>query len=218
MSEFSYNIGQLRASYNTKRAMLEERVNTSHNGLQSLQEESVRLAKVSEALSRLCELATRDSLDKLEVLISYALQTIMDDDTYRFSIKPRELKTGVVYEFFYSKQGMPEFPLTNPGGNAVGDTSGGGVKDIVSVMLSIIIPVILDPSSRRFAALDERFKHLSHRYLARVVEVIDFMKAKLGYQFLLITQREELLQAADKAYRVSMVNKETVFTEISAKG
>lgn len=173
--------------------------------------EKIRVLSLSAAvLSKLAELSRRDSINKVEALMSYVLQTILDDQSYRFMIQSREVKTGILYEFFYAKQGKSPVP--------VNDSSGGGVGDILSVFLEIIIQLMLRPKDRRFFILDERFAHLSPEYHTRIAEVIRKVADSLDCQFVIITQERMAFPAiADKVYFFSCNNRTTEVKDVSCK-
>jgi len=198
---------KVSATIAAKRELLAKQLADAESLIASASSKVELLDKVGHVLSKVAELSRRDTINRLEVLISYALQTILDEPSYRFFIQEREQKNGIIYEFMYEKFGLPPVPLG-------ADTSGGGVGDIASTFLAIIIPIFLNQKARRFVVLDERFKHLHVSNLSRVAQVIKFLSQKLGIQFLIVTQREELLQAADKAYRFTNKTGSTVVKEL----
>jgi len=162
--------------------------------VKEIEEAQLTGKKVKEVLLRLTELAKRGAITQVEELGTYALQTVLDEPSYKFSIVPKEFRGGVIYVFMYEHFGQEPVKLS---------AAGGGVKDLISTFLAIIIPIVLDPSARRFVVLDERFKHLSAKYLPRVAKVIKFLSDRLGIQFFIVTQREQLREAADVLYFLS---------------
>lgn len=94
----------------------------------------------------------------------------------------------------------------------IADGHGGGVSDIVSFVLRVIVMCLSRPRLRRVMVLDESFRHVSPEYLRGVSVLLKELNKKLGIQFLMVTHKEELLDAADVVYRTKNVDGETAFT------
>jgi DNA repair exonuclease SbcCD ATPase subunit len=191
-----------------RQSVVQDMLTNSGSVLAALEETQVECAKVIEVLAKVGELSRGDTITKLEKLISYALQTILDEPTYEFMVTERELRGTIAFEFMYSKFGNPPVYLSE-------DSSGGGVCDIVSTFLAIIIPIFVDKKARRFVVLDERFKCLSDEYLPRIAQVLKFLQKRLKIQFVIITQHKELKEAGDKVYYFSNTSGETTIKDIT---
>jgi hypothetical protein len=84
------------------------------------------------------------------------------------------------------------------------DGHGGGVADVASFLLRVVMLVIVSPALSRVLILDESFKHVSNDYLNGVAHLIKRLNQKLGIQFILVTHKDELLDTADVIYRATL--------------
>jgi DNA repair exonuclease SbcCD ATPase subunit len=60
------------------------------------------------------------------------------------------------------------------------------------------------PRSRNVLILDEPFGNLSVDLMPRASEMIKQISERLGLQIIMVTHAEELIQAADKTFRVNI--------------
>lgn len=153
------------------------------------------LKQAVDVFTKISELSRRETLDKVEKLITFVLRSILANDTYSFFINDTEHRNNIVYQFSVSRYGQPPTPLVR--------ASGGGVRDIVSVFLSMIVSILQNPEQRRFFAFDERFGHLSKEHQSRISHTLKYFAEKLGCQFLGVSQHDEMCDVADKIYRFS---------------
>lgn len=166
----------------------------------------LQLQQVIDVLSRVAELSRRDTIDKIEQLISFALQNIFREADYKFFIKSTEQKNGVIFSFLLQEAGLPPYPIH--------EAVGGGVGNVISTFLAIIVSVLQNPKGRRFFVLDERFKHVSSDNQERIAETLRFFSERLNCQFLIISHNKEIIKAGDKIYNFTKVKGATKAKEI----
>lgn len=93
------------------------------------------------------------------------------------------------------------------------DEEGGGLLDIISLALKVVLWSLENPRSRATLLEDEPMKNLgSLRPLA--VKLLKRMSQDLGIQYLIITHEDELAEVADKAWRVVYRNGESKVSQI----
>ncbi len=155
--------------------------------------------------SRLSELSRRETIDKVEKLVTYALQTVFDD-SYNFFITDKEQKNSVIYAFMMQNDGQPPYPVK--------ENAAGGERNIVGAFLGIIVSILQNPNQRRFFGLDERFKHVSREHQTRIAKVLRSFADKLDCQLLLSSHKDEMLEIADKAYYLKKRNGKTAVKEL----
>ena len=103
--------------------------------LSEAQHKSIVLEKSLEALARLTELKKRETTEKIEVIVTQGLQTILENPTYQFKIEESIKRKQVAYAF---KVYSDEIPL----GLDILEGHGGGVAAIVSFLLRILFLVL----------------------------------------------------------------------------
>ncbi len=137
------------------------------------------------------ELEQRVLRDKVEGLVTAGLQTIFGGG-YSFSVEVKTLRGQAAMEFTVSRDGVVRDPM---------DSHGGGLVNIVSMVLRLVI-VALTPGLSRTVVLDEPFAHLSQGYIEGVSRFIREIVDSTGIQLLIVSHEAEIAEVADKAYRL----------------
>jgi len=101
------------------------------------------------------------------------------------------------------------FVASNYGGveivTPVMDSRGGGVVDVVSLALRVLVAYATTPAQAPIV-LDEPGKHLSEGYSRALGELIRAISEETGRQFVVVTHDPRLAEVADVAYTVGMEN------------
>jgi len=91
---------------------------------------------------------------------------------------------------------------------------GGGVIDILSFALRILIWTLKEPRTEPIMILDEPMKFVDKERLGDVGLMISEMSRMLDMQFIMVTHEDRLVDAADKAYRVYQRNAVSIVEEV----
>lgn len=127
-------------------------------------------------------------------LVSMALSSVFPDP-YQFNLD-FELKRGKTEcNLYFTKDNKKFNPL---------QSSGYGVIDIASFSLRVALWSLSNPVSRNTLILDEPFKFVSKDYLSKVAEMIKEISNKMGLQIIMVTHLNELMDSADKTFKVDM--------------
>lgn len=78
----------------------------------------------------------------------------------------------------------------------------GGVVDVVSFLMRVLVMLLMVPRPRRFLALDESMKHLSSDLRPAAAQLMRDLCDQLGVQIILVTHGEEFVEQADKVYHI----------------
>lgn len=151
-------------------------------------------SKVVEALKFIVEKTTEKDLRKVEQLTTMGLHRVIEDQ--RISCK-------VVAE------GASKVHITGCQGGFEGSfvkSFGGGVWNVVSVILRII--AVLRMKQRKRLFLDESLNNLHVSYLGNMGDLLRSLVEKLGFKSLLITHQERLAERANRVYVASSRNGE----------
>lgn len=142
--------------------------------------------------------------DKVQNVISDALKEIYGDQySIQFDYSMKRNKTSV--DIYLTKHTQL--------GNVIRkqDGFGGGVSDVISLPLKLLVLMALKDNSKILIA-DEPGKHMDQRidkfgYFLRAVS------QKLGVQLIILTHHESLAQFADSVYQISMKNEVTTLVQ-----
>ena len=135
----------------------------------------------------------------IEEMVTTALQAVFEED-YQFVID------------FDIKRNKPEAKInlklrgeeTDPK-----DSCGGGVLDVASFALRVVLWSIENPKSSNVIILDEPMKFL-HGRIENAMKMIKDLSKKLGIQFIIVSQMEEFAENADKVFLVTHNNKHSI--------
>lgn len=168
-----------------------------------LDSETSILGLTSTALETLLNQVSVESLESVERLVTYGLQTIFDDQHIQFKIEVQN-KRGVQWMEPKLVKGGVEAPIL--------DAFGGGPASVVAFLPRLMVcrrlglaPVLL---------LDESFSMVSSGYVGNVAKLLRELAEKFGFTIILVTHQEEFLQYAHHKYVVKESSGGTVFTPV----
>lgn len=134
---------------------------------------------------------------KIEKLANYGLEKIFGDDI-RLKIEQKIKNNRVSNEVKVQKKFDTEWVSLD-----VMDAEGGGMVDVVSFLMRVIVMCLMVPRPRRLLVLDEFAKHLSADFRPKVASFMKELTEKLGVQIILVTHALELTESADVVYNMS---------------
>lgn len=142
-------------------------------------------------LQRVSESARKIAIDKLERIVSNALQYVLGPN-YSFKVSLRQ-----------NNLGRPEadFLVVTKTGSKVVESlptlgKGGGVIDVLAVALKFAMLEIEDNDG--IIWLDEPFKHVSEEYIENAGRLLKFMGETSGRQIIVITHNPRLADMCNK--------------------
>lgn len=161
--------------------------------------EAVKARAAVEVVNAATELRRQELRDRVEELVTKGLRAVFERTDLRFSFKlsTRSDRFGVE-PVLISGFGDEELEVE------IADGHGGGVADIVAFLLRVVVLCLARPKLSRVMILDETFKHVSPEYLRGVAVLLKELSESAGMQFVLVTHKPELLDAADVIYRASL--------------
>lgn len=202
------NINELKnkfATYKAEYSIIKESLNNKTNELNEL---SIYYDNIQKARLVVAEAGkhTQSYLkDYIENMVTTALQSVFEED-YKFIID------------FDIKRNKPEASMKLLiRGEEVDPSSsvGGGILDITSFALRIVLWSITNPQSSNTIILDEPAKFL-HGQIDEAIKMIKDISNKLGLQFIIVSQIPEIAEGADKIFEVTHNNKYSEVKELIA--
>ena len=193
-----------------KKLALKEELNTQVERKKILKKKIRFADDCIEVFQLLSELKKKQVKKKIEGLITKGLRTIFERDDYRFVIE-MEQKRGVMTArpLLYSKFGKEEFV------SEIIEGHGGGVVNVVSFILQVIVLLAIRPKLERILVCDEPFENVSKEYLSNVAEFMRYLADLTKMQFVMITHKPEFLEVANKKFEVRLNRQqESIIKEI----
>lgn len=175
-----------------ERSAVELALDTATEEVTRLQEMSRIAEEVRVFFSVLSDSQRKELEAKVESLVDYGVQSVFGPH-YRFKVTSELRGKSVRTEFWLVENGL-QLPLL--------DATGGGVGDVVSFLLRVVILCMARPIQRRVLVLDEPFKFVSASHFQTLGALLGELSTSLGLQLLMVTHKPELLDAATTIVRV----------------
>lgn len=189
-------LGEMGESYKKQLVKLQAR-------LQKIESYEILVSQAVAVLDVLKEKKERASKGVVEDLVSYGLNAIFgEDQPFRITLETKQKSVYAYLGLGEEKQDLIR-------------SKGGGYIDLISVLTVLTLLLKEKPGLQRFIVLDESFSEIGREHLDKVGEFLRFLVTKLDLTILLVTHQVELLEFADKVYRVDKKpGQYTTFEEI----
>ena len=158
--------------------------------------------KASSLLQSVSE-KTRDlSVNKIESIITSALQEIMDNVHLQFVISFENKRNAVAVEFkIRDTQLGTDLDIVH--------SEAGGIKNVVSTILRLIIIDLHHPKIEGPIVLDEVGANISVEYQERFGKFLKDYSKMMGRQIILVSHHDKVKEHADKLIRLRKLNADT---------
>ena len=157
------------------------------NQLQEKIEERNFIIESGEYYKKAIDIVYERSVQELKDILNSALHYVFDDEDYNIEIELSD-KRGKSLNIRLFQDGKPA--------NLKRGT-GMGIKTVISAVLHIYY---LQCKGSKILMLDEAYSAVSKEYVDKFFNFLSQMCEKLGFQIILITHDERLLQYGDKKY------------------
>ena len=156
---------------------------------------------VERECARLFQLTTEASWamakQLVEELVTRALQSVFFDRSYKFAMS-YEVKRGAAAVTFSVIENGQEMDLV--------DDLGGGIADVVAVILRIAFVNLYRPKVRQLLILDEPTKMTAACYQPYLARFLKQVCKELGLTIFLVTHSSELVREADQIFTATNVD------------
>ena len=132
---------------------------------------------------------------KFEKLANYGLEKIFGEDI-RLKIEQTVRSNRVYNNIMVERRFGDDWIALD-----VINEDAGGVVDVVSFLMRVLVILLMDPRPRKLMVLDESFKMVSADLRPRVAQLLRELCDKLDIQIIMVTHAEELTECADIIYR-----------------
>lgn len=170
----------------------------------------IRLLDAEQAvLSHASRSMMNDLVSRIEEPVSAALQLLWEDDRmFRFRFGEYRGEPGAWREVLKRENPNDPFEAFDPD-----EQSGGGVSDIVSLILDLSFTQLIDPPPGGIFTRDEPAKQVDRQGGDKKTQNIAFFLKEFvrrtGIQFIFVTHNDQLEKAGDVVYRVEKIKEMT---------
>lgn len=164
--------------------------------------------KVTGFLNSLGEDRQLKAQSAIEHLVTRGLQTIFDDSLSFHIVQSVKGKAANVD--FLVRTTLPGSVVETP----VMDARGGGLAATIGFLLRVVVMLLAQGTKKEnILVLDESFAMVSEDYLAPLGEFLRELVDKTGIQIIMVSHQDIWVDVADKVYKFTMNNGQTVVTE-----
>jgi len=161
-------------------------------------EEKVEVYKqVNLLFEKASVIARRKIKDEIELLVTRGLQSIFEDPTVSFKVEFVSRRNQIEADFYLEWEDIGKRIKGN-----ITDTFGGGVVDVISTILRLVVLELTKISGPLF--LDEPGKMISQQYIHNFGRFLVELSKIFNRQIILITHNETLSEYAEKTFRVQL--------------
>jgi hypothetical protein len=156
-----------------------------------VQEASIKI------LREIIDIMSKEFIDSLVDLLTYALQTIFEDKDYSVKIllkESRNSKQADIILVSKTDEGIIESPIP--------DNCGGGVSCIIGLILQIFF--IQYFKLNKVLIMDEALSQISKEYISNTMNFLKTLSKERGYRFLLVCHDPRIIKYADYCYKMNM--------------
>lgn len=142
-------------------------------------------------------IATQISISSfIEEVVSLALKTVFGNE-YGFKVQ---------YEIKRGKSEANLFVLKGDEMLNAEDSCGGGILDVCAFALRTALYALADPKPEPVLVFDEPFRFVSKDLSESCARMVKEVSDLLGVQILMVSHNQDLIESADKAFRVTQVD------------
>lgn len=153
-----------------------------------------------KVLREIIDIMSREFIDQIADLITYALQTIFSDKDYSIKILLKESRN--------TKQADIILVSTDEDGNTiespVPDNCGGGISAVIGLVMQIFF--IQYNKLNKVLIMDEALSQISADYIPTTMKFLKMLSEQRGFKFLLISHDSKIIKHADIIYKMEMGN------------
>lgn len=180
--------------------LLVEKKNGLLDDLKILKERETVLAETCRLLQEATTFSRKRLKECIETTVTSALRDIIGDNTIGFEIKYEVSHNKTVADFYMTKVIDDETVYLD-----IMNECGGGIADIVSIAIRIVLLTYHSSTLSKILLLDEActsISNFSQELLSNLAKWLKSVSDRFDIQIILITQKEEFIQHSDKVFVV----------------
>lgn len=197
------DIRELRSAIERKAGERDSLTRLRVEAVATLTAAETRLAAIEEArliLQTVAQKTQEGIVFHISEIVTAALDAVFEDDAYTFKIEFVQRRGKTEADVFFERDGNRVDPLT---------ASGGGCVDVASFALRVALWSLLRRAKgvADTIVLDEPFRFLSRALQPKAGAMLKMLSEKLNVQFLFVTHVQDLVDSADRVFRVEKQGK-----------
>jgi DNA repair exonuclease SbcCD ATPase subunit len=156
------------------------------------------LDKVLKVFQQIVDIKKNRIKEKVEKIISKGLK-IVYDDSYGYELE-YEVKREDIVAIPYVYNEIDD----NRNKTEIVNARGGGIVDVVSFISRVTVLSAKIKELRQVLLADEPFKNVGAGNMENISKLLRWVSDILNIQFVIVTHEKELIEVADKIFRVTL--------------
>jgi len=159
-----------------------------------------RIESAQTIIQTVAQLTQKQLEYRISELVTLSMRAIFQEP-YELKLKfePKRGKTEA--RLLFIRDGEEFDPLSS---------AGGGPTDVASFSLRVALWSLKRPKSRNTLVLDEPFRFLSRDLQPKASDMLKQISKKLGLQIIMVSHSEDLIEEADRIFRVHKRKKQSI--------
>lgn len=154
--------------------------------------------KASTLLQLVSEKTRERSIEKMEAIVTQAIQEVYGDKALRFKIAFENKRSAVSVEFKLWDENLKQYLN-------ILRCEAGGIRNIIATILRLVVIDLYSPKIEGPVVLDEIGVHISQEYRARFGKFLQQYSQLTGRQIILVSHLETVNEHADKKIRLHRI-------------
>jgi len=183
-----------------KKILVRKSVRSSKGKIASIKREISAHEKARTVFTEVSKLTQQETKERIENLVTLAIQSVFEDRDFSFKMR-FESKNNRVYAY----------PIIEEYGQELDpkEDMGGGIIDVISIALKIILWHMENPRKRNVLLLDEPFR-FTGKLITKTGQMLKFLSTNLGIQVIMVSHDDELIAICDQVYKVTRIGNKSI--------
>lgn len=151
-----------------------------------------------KVLREIIDIMSKEFIDSIVDLLTFALQTIIYDKDYSVKILLKESRNSKQAEIILVSKQEDGSIIESP----IPDNCGGGISAIVGLVLQIFF--IQYFKLNKILIMDEALSQISKEYIPNTMTFLKTLSKERGFKFLLVCHDNRIIKHSDYMYRMEM--------------
>ena len=151
-----------------------------------------------KVLREIIDIMSKEFIDSIVDLLTFALQTIFHDKDYSVKILLKESRNSKQAEIILVSKQEDGSIIESP----IPDNCGGGISCVIGLVLQIFF--IQYFKLNKLLIMDEALSQISKEYIPNTMTFLKTLSKERGFKFLLVCHDNRIIKHSDYMYRMEM--------------
>jgi DNA repair exonuclease SbcCD ATPase subunit len=182
-----------------KKDCLLESAKNKKRKIRQLKREITQYEKARVVFTEVSKISQQETKKRIENLVTLAIRSVFENSEISFKIN-FETKNNRIYAYPIMQENGLEFDPK--------EDLGGGIIDIISIALKIILWHLEDPRKRNVLILDEPLR-FTGKLVTKAGAMIKYLAKNLNLQIIMVSHDDALIDICDQVHKIHKANRQS---------